>query len=217
MKAWHFVGETLRDGRPVPADGEWLKHDGELEMCKSGLHASVRLIDALKYAPGATICRVELDGEIVEDDDKVVAMRRRIVWRVDGDGLLREFARWCALQVIHLWNAPDVVREYLETGNEDLRDAAGAAAWDAAGAAAGGAARDAAGAAAWDAAGDAAWAAAWGAAWDAAWGAAGAAAWDAAGAAAWDAAGDAAWAAAWGAARGAQNERLEQLAREARR
>jgi hypothetical protein len=169
MKAWHFVGETLRDGRPVPADGEWLEHDGELVMCKSGLHASVRLIDALKYAPGATICRVELDGEIVEDDDKVVAMRRRIVWRVDGDGLLREFARWCALQVIHLWNAPDVVREYLETGNEDLRAAAWAAAWDAA----------------WDAAGDAAW----------------------------DAAGAAAGAAAWGAA----NERLEQLAREARR
>jgi hypothetical protein len=149
MKAWHFVGETLRDGRPVPADGEWLKHDGELEMCKSGLHASVRLIDALQYAPGNTICRVELDGEIVEDDDKVVATRRRILWRVDGEELLQEFARWCALQFIHLWDAPDVVREYLETGREDLRSAAKAAASAAA-------KWDAAWSAAWDAASDAA-------------------------------------------------------------
>ena len=24
--AWHFVGDRLRDGRPVPKDGEWLEH-----------------------------------------------------------------------------------------------------------------------------------------------------------------------------------------------
>jgi hypothetical protein len=41
--------------------------------------------------------------------------------------MLREFARWCALQVIHLWDAPDVVRQYLETGDESLRAAARAA------------------------------------------------------------------------------------------
>ena len=167
MKAWHLVGKTLRDGRPVPADGEWLEHDGELVMCKSGLHASERLIDALRYAPDSTICRVELDGEILHDDDKVVAMRRRILWRVDGEELLREFARWCALQVIDKWNAPDVVREWLETGNKELRDAARAAARAAAWDAAGDAAWDAARYAAWDAARYAARYAAWAAAWSA--------------------------------------------------
>ena len=50
--------------------------------------------------------------------------------------------------MIHLWDAPPVVREYLETGDETKR----AAAWAAAGAAA------------WDAAGAAAWEAAWDAA-----------------------------------------------------
>ena len=168
MKAWHFVNETLRDGKPVPADGEWLEHDGELKMCESGLHASERLIDALTYAPGHTICRVELDGDILHDDDKVVAMRRKILWRVDGEELLHEFARWCALQVIDEWDAPDVVREYLETGNEELRAAASAAASAAAYAAAY-AAWDAS-AAAWDAtyaARVAARTAARGAAWDA--------------------------------------------------
>ena len=65
MIAYHFVGETLRDGRPVPADGEWLEHDGELVMCQSGLHASPSPWEALQYAPGAVLCRVELDGEIL--------------------------------------------------------------------------------------------------------------------------------------------------------
>ncbi len=68
------------------------------------------------------------------------------------------------------WTMPSIVREYLETGNEEIR----AAAWAAASAAAS--------AAAWDAA----WAAASAAAWAAAWAAASAAAWAAASAAAWD-------------------------------
>ena len=76
---------------------------------------------------------------------------------------IRRFACDCALDVIHLWNAPPIVKRYLKTGNEKLRDAA----WDAAWAAAGAAAWAAAGAAAWAAAGAAAWAAAWAAAGDA--------------------------------------------------
>jgi hypothetical protein len=151
--AWHFVGDTLRDGAAVPPDGEWLEHGGDLVMCESGLHASIKLIDALSYAPGNTICRVECAGEIHHQDEKLVCSKRKILWRVDGEELLSEFARWCALQVIDLWDAPDVVKVYLETGNEELRDAAGAA-----GAAAGAAARAAARAAA-GAAGAAAWAA----------------------------------------------------------
>ena len=43
--------------------------------------------------------------------------------------MLRAFARQCALDVIHLWNAPQVVRDYLTTGDESLRDAAGNAAY----------------------------------------------------------------------------------------
>jgi len=200
---WHFVGESLRDGRPIPDDGVTLQHGGELALCKSGLHASIRIIDALNYAPGATICRVRCGGIIVESDDKIVASKRTILWRVDGDSLLREFARTCAMDVIHLWEAPPIVRQYLETGDTSLRPAAQNAAWAAARAAA----RDAAWAAARAAARDAARAAAQAAraaAWDAAQ-AARAAAWDAARPAAWDAA-----RAAQAAAR-AQNTRLEAM------
>ena len=216
MKAWHFVGDTLRDGRPIPEDGVKLVHEGILIMCQSGLHASKEPSDALQYAPGHILCYVDCGGKIIHGDDKLVCSERTIIKRMNVEGLLWQFAREQALSVIHLWDAPEIVVEYLKTGNEDLmaaawaaagdaRAAAGAAAraaeWAAAGAAAGdawaaaraaaGDARAAAGAAAraaeWAAAGDA-----WAAAGDA-WAAAGAAAWAAARAAAGAAAGDAAW------------------------
>ena len=137
--AWHFVNATLRDGRPVPADGVTLKHVGPLAPCESGLHASERLIDALQYAPGETLCRVQMGGTIRRETDKLVARQRTILWRIDATDVLRAFARRCALDVAHLWDMPPIVRRYLETGNESIR----AAAWDAAGAAARAAAWDA--------------------------------------------------------------------------
>jgi hypothetical protein len=122
--AWHFVGDTLRDGRPIPADSVVLKHEGPIVLCESGLHASVRILDALGYAPGTTVCRVELTGTIFEDGDKLAASERTILWRLDATDVLRAFARRCALDVVHLWDAPEIVRTYLETGDETLRAAA---------------------------------------------------------------------------------------------
>jgi hypothetical protein len=159
-RAYHFVGDTLRDGSAIPADGEWLEVSAPLQMCEHGLHWSRDPFDALQYAPGNTLCLVDADGEIAEQADKGCSTRRRIICRADAEPMLFEFARWAALQVIHLWDAPKVVRDFLETGDESLRDAARAAARDAARAAARDAARDAARAAAWAAARDAAWAAA---------------------------------------------------------
>src|SRR5690606_29372679 len=104
--AWHFVGAALRDGRPVPPDGEWLVHEGDVEPRISGLHASRKVIDALNYAPGSTICRVVVADVVVDEGDKLVARRRAILWRVDADDVLRQFARQAALSVIHLWDAP---------------------------------------------------------------------------------------------------------------
>ena len=208
--AWHFLKGPLpgilRDGSPAPADGEILRHEGALRLCESGLHASIRALDAADYALGPIVCRVECGGTIQHDDDKLVCTERRILWRADARETLRAFARRCALSVIHLWDPPAVVREYLETGREETR----AAAWDAAWAAA----RDAA----WDArdAARAAARAARAAAWDAAWAAARDAAWDAArdaaraaARAAMASARAAARDAAWDAALAAQNVDLE--------
>ena len=176
VKAWHFVGDKLRDGSLVPEDGAELRHEGPLVMCESGLHASESILDALKYALGNTLCEVECGGEIIRGDDKLVCSQRTIVRRLDAEPVLRAFARWCALTVVHQWDPPSIVMTYLLTGDPSAGDAAWAAA-----AAAGAAAPEAA----W-AAPEAAWAAA-----AAAWAAA-AAAWAAAGEAAREAARDAA-------------------------
>lgn len=207
IKAWHFVGDTLRDGRPIPANGEVLRHDGPLVMCESGLHASVSIIDALAFAPGHTICRVTCGGAIEHAADRLVCTERAILWRVNGEKLLREFARERARSVLHLWDAPDVVRQYLATGDETIRAAARDVAWTAARTAGWAAARDA------DTASAATSAAGWTAARAAA--AASAASWDAARDAAWDAAGAAARAEAsaapWAEAMVAANDTLERM------
>jgi hypothetical protein len=132
QRAYHFVSNTLRDGRPVPADGVWLDHEGPIQMCESGLHASIHPFDALCYAPGPILCSVDLDGDTVIGTDKVVARRRRIRARIDATALLGQFARTCALDVLHLWDAPAVVRDYLTTGDETIREDARRAACDAA-------------------------------------------------------------------------------------
>ena len=157
---WWFSKEDVLpndDGRPI-AVGE--THEIEipppLMLCRRGLHFASSVLEALVYAPGNILWRVEVSGEILRDVDKGCAQRRTYLARLDAEAILWEFARWCARSLLHLWNAPQVVRDYLISGDESLR------------------------AAAWAAAEDAAWAAAWAAARDAAWAAAKAAAWAAA-------------------------------------
>ena len=145
-RAWHFVGDTLRDGSPVPADGVLLHFDGRPIPCQQGLHASEHPFDALNFAPGPNLCLVECGGIIVPHGspvDKIVCQERTIIARMDSTPLLRHFARQQALSVVHLWDAPQVVLDYL-MGDDAARAAARAAAWAAA------------------------WAAEWDAEWDAA-------------------------------------------------
>ena len=153
--AWHFASTQMRDGTQLAAPGGVERYDGKLEMCASGLHASRRLIDALKYAPGTLLRRVECIDP-VEDHDKMVCRERRVLWECDMTAALRLFARRCALDVAHLWRRPmpDIVQEFLMTGRNARAAARTAAAW----------AAEARTAAAWEAAPRAAEWAAWAAA-----------------------------------------------------
>lgn len=141
-KAWHWTNGTLRNGDPIPEVGETLIHDGPVEMCSSGLHASRRILDGVKNAPGPVVHRVEVADIVAEQSDKLVCRERTILWTVGAEEILRDFARRCALDVIDEWDAPDVVREWLETGDEKLRSAAWSAAGSAARSAAWSAARE---------------------------------------------------------------------------
>jgi hypothetical protein len=181
MKAWFFSGSNKKlsygDNRiarlgithrvkfPVVINGTTYTNP---TLCEAGLHGSKRIIDALTYAPGPYVWRVELSGDMDIGNDKISATERKYLWGFDATDILRRFARMCAFDVIHLWNAPDVVVRYLKTGDESLRNAARAATRAATWNAAWNATRNAAWNAAWNATRDATRAATWYAARDAA-------------------------------------------------
>ena len=215
MLAWHFLSEDKRlgydDGRLVEV-GQTLECEGKPVLCSNGMHGSERLIDALKYASGPIVCRVEIEGDVIEGKNKLCGRRRTVLWMLDATDILHEFACACAEDALALVEQPDArsvaaieaKRKWLkgEITDEEL-DAAWAAAWDAARdaaswAAASAASRDDARDAAWDDALAAAQAAA-----QAAWAASSAAAY----AASWAVTRDAAWA--------KQNERLTEMVMEA--
>ena len=142
---WHFLheGHKMRDGTTAPKDGQWLTVKNP-KICARGLHGSRTPAQALNYAPGPILCLCEFSIPAEEHpNDKFVSASRRIIARFDATEMLRYYARMQALSVIRPWNAPDVVLDYLMTGNEAIRAAASTAAWDAARTAAWDAARDA--------------------------------------------------------------------------
>jgi len=180
MKAWYFSNGDRRlrngDGREIRI-GETHAVSGDIELCSHGLHASKKVIDAIYYAPGNIVYRVEMWGKVEEGGDKVVAQKRTYLsGGIDVSETLRKFARMCALNVVYMWEAPDIVIRYLKTGDKsiqasaygatldaapgDARDAAMDAAIDATPCAALASARAAARAVACDSTCDSAWAAA---------------------------------------------------------
>lgn len=201
---WHFLpadGRMANTGELVEV-GKTYRIEGEPVLCKRGLHASARALDALKYAPGPIICQVTLGGTVLHGDDKSVAQERTVLAMADATAVLHEFACRCAEWALALVEEPDPRSvEAITTKRRWLR---GEATDDELAAA-----QVAAQTIAWAVARDAAWAVAQTTAWDAAWDAARAATRAAARAAAQATA----WATAWDAARAAQNEQLETMLR----
>jgi len=122
---YHFTGATLRDGRPIPPAGEWLKHDGKLIACCCGLHASKHPADALQYATGNLLHLVKLGEKIVPSGDpvdKFVSTARQIIQSINAEDILMKFARFCAADVLPLWpDAPEIIGRFLENGDESIR------------------------------------------------------------------------------------------------
>ena len=139
-KAWYFSEESRKlrygDGRDI-AIGIEHTAKGYPEPCENGLHGSVKILDALQYAPGPIVWQVELSGRVKKADDKIAATRRKyIAGGIDISDILRLFARKQALSVVDRWDCPVIVRQWLETGNESIRSAAYSAAYSAASSAA---------------------------------------------------------------------------------
>jgi len=223
MLAWHFLpcDGRLQFGCPraLVTPGQTLRRDpAKLSMCNYGLHASMKIIDALQYAPGPIVCRVRLGGKIIEGDNKVVASRRTVLWMANADHELMLFACWSvrntpladgrvvwdlltdkrsqtAVEVAERYADGLVTNDELDAARNEAINAARDTAWvtllDAA--------NDPSLAAAYDASRVAAWSAVWSASRGATW------------SAAWDASRAASVASAWAASRDAQNAQLEKM------
>ena len=102
IKAWHFLPDT---GLTAHLDtkqkvGSILRHEGEVSICDTGLHASIRAIDALQYAPGSICCKVEVWGDVQSRSDKICGRNRKLLKKVDATKTLHLFAVWCAEQAL---------------------------------------------------------------------------------------------------------------------
>ena len=164
-KAWYFAPEGNRlkyqDNRLIRV-GVTHRIEGKPETCSHGLHASNRIIDALKYSQTNILYRVELSGEMDRAEDKIAAQSRKYLQRFDMESILFEFSRKQALiniKKVKLYTRKDdysLIIEWLKTGDQNIRSAA----WSAAESGAWLAARSSARSSAWSAAGSSAWSAA---------------------------------------------------------
>lgn len=110
QRYWHFLecSRRLRYGEPVEVFvGQTLTATGRLAICRNGMHASRRAIDAIRYAPGPVACRVCLSGEIVVEEDKVCARSRTVLWMADASAVLRDFIVSCGEWLLTQEHTPD--------------------------------------------------------------------------------------------------------------
>jgi len=126
MKAFYFAKQDKKlrynDGRKIVV-GETHTVDCTPKVCKIGLHASVKLSDALRHAPGPILYLVEMGGDINKGSDKVSATKRTYLAEFDATEVLREHATFQALYNIHLVKPYcteeqyETIIHFLKTGN----------------------------------------------------------------------------------------------------
>lgn len=106
--AWHFLPERMQlaynDDRTVSV-GKWVSvrvsahHSYQLRICHHGLHASRRIVDALKFArllsdskgQRIMVCRVRVGGDRKERSDKLCGQYRKILWCFDIRKVLKKY------------------------------------------------------------------------------------------------------------------------------
>jgi len=111
MRAWHFIEEDRKlgynDNRVVEVGETYSLLKGKPELCRNGMHGSVRLIDALSLGRGPVCCRVDITGDIQKSDDKLVGKHRKVLWMFDATNVLHEFACREAEDALKLVEKPD--------------------------------------------------------------------------------------------------------------
>lgn len=119
-------------GRAIKV-GDVLTFKGRLELYRTGLAFSDKPLDAISLGTGHLLWKVNVPDrgdhdERIDGPDQGCSSWRRHVTVIDATPVLKEFMRWSAQQVLPLWDAPKVVRDYLTTGKDALQKASGRAA-----------------------------------------------------------------------------------------
>ncbi|MDE2021088.1 MAG: hypothetical protein KGJ13_12190, partial [Patescibacteria group bacterium] len=107
--------------------GEWRTDDRDIELCKTGFHASKTPLQALGYVKGEILALVEVKGKSAIENDKETWSSMRIVkawhWKKEDSVSLAIFA---AEQVISIYEKKypddDRPRKAIQTAKEYLKD-----------------------------------------------------------------------------------------------
>lgn len=125
IKAWHFITPDmkLRDGTKVSV-GSITEVKGKPIPERWGLHASTEAMHALFWANGLMLCEVELSGDIVFGEKKVVSTRREILKVIDAakiENIIWGWASICANNIINNNRIPvEFISVLKETANIDI-------------------------------------------------------------------------------------------------
>lgn len=114
IKAWHFITPDmkLRDGTKVSI-GSTTEVEGKPIPERCGLHASTEAMNALFWAKGLVLCRVELSGDIVFGERKIAANTRKILYITSEKETLDIIWKWSSLCAINIINNYHVPVEYI--------------------------------------------------------------------------------------------------------
>ena len=133
MLAWYFAGKHNKlgfgDNRLVGV-GKMHTVTCVPVLCESGLHGSVRVMDALDYARSAMLYRVDITRNVRIGADKICGQHRKYLSGFDATDVLREFGRKQALINVSKVKPHCTASEYdeiinwLDTGNPKIRASA---------------------------------------------------------------------------------------------
>jgi len=93
----------------------------ELVPYENKYYLSTEPLGALSIAQGSFVHRVRCSGEITKNNNYAVFSQCTTVsGGINVRETLHHFARLCALDVIHLWDAPRSIIHYLRTGEDNI-------------------------------------------------------------------------------------------------
>lgn len=98
IEGWLFLppnGEYRAAGPRIKV-GKTVRVPGPPKLYGYGFQCSKAPIHALKYAPGFHVARVILDGETVQDEERVGATELTALWMADARLAVLSFGAWAA-------------------------------------------------------------------------------------------------------------------------